>query len=103
MFMTVVEGHVAEDKWAGLAAAYQAGSKNMPPPMLEVFLAQDVNDRTLWRALTVWKSREALIEYRQSGAPGAGSHRGEALFKEAGAEPVAYFLDVAVHAAAETA
>lgn len=93
MLMIVMEGHVAEEQWPTLLAAYEAGSKNMPAPMLQMFLAQDVSDRTLWRAVTIWQSVEALQEYRKT----APTHGGEAIFRAAGAQPTHSASNVAVH------
>ncbi len=93
MIMLVMEGHIAEEQWPGLVAAYEAATKNMPAAMLQMYLTQDINDRTLWRAVTVWRSREALVAQRQS----TESPRGEAMFRAAGAQPTHYVVDVAVH------
>lgn len=46
-------------------------------------LAQDTTDRTLWRGISIWRSRAALEEYRRSvKTPG-----GVAMFRAVGAEP----------------
>jgi quinol monooxygenase YgiN len=51
--------------------------------MLQTFLLQDVADQTFWRIISVWKSREALDEMRNSGE----TPTGVLMFRNVGAEP----------------
>ena len=81
--MTVLEAHVAPDQWATLSQIYQAAGAQLPPQMLQTLLIQGTTDPTLWRVITIWRSRAALDEYRQSvETPG-----GVRMFRAAGAEP----------------
>ncbi len=66
MIMTVLEAHVAQENWAGLVAAFESGNDNLPKQMVQTMLLQDTADPTLWRGISIWHSREALQEYRQS-------------------------------------
>ncbi|MGE5602774.1 MAG: hypothetical protein ACM30E_06970 [Nitrososphaerales archaeon] len=92
--MTVLEAHVAQEQWSALVAAYEAGNKNLPSPMVQTLLVQDTADRTLWRGISIWHSREALQEYRGSvETPG-----GVLMFRSAGAEPSLAIFEVASHA-----
>ncbi len=81
--MTVLEAHVAPDQWATLAQIFTAAGEQLPPQMLQTLLVQDTSDRTLWRGISIWRSRAALDEYRRSvETPG-----GVLMFRAAGAEP----------------
>lgn len=91
MVMTVLEAHLEPEKWATLEAAYKSGTSRVPPQMSQTFLVQSTADPTLWRGISVWKSREALEEYRRSvETPG-----GVLMFRAAGAEPALTLFDVA--------
>src|SRR5512135_2521688 len=93
MIMTVLEAHVREERWAELVAAYESGNQNLPRQMVQTLLAQDTGDPTLWRGISIWHSREALQEYRQSvETPG-----GVLMFRAAGAEPSLSIFEVASH------
>jgi hypothetical protein len=83
MVITILEAHVEADKAAVLQAAYTKGLGNLPPQMTQTFLTQSVMDKTLWQIISVWKSREALDEMRNSGK----TPDGVLMFREAGAEP----------------
>ena len=90
MVMTILEAHVANEKWGALERAYRAGTESIPPPIAQTFLVQSSGDQTIWRIITLWHSREALQEYRQSvDTPG-----GVLMFREAGAEPTLTVFDV---------
>jgi len=94
--MTVLEGRVAPDQWETLRRAFASGGDNLPPQMLQTFLVQSAQDPSLWRGITVWRSREALDEYRRSVAtPG-----GVLFFRSAGAEPTLSIFEVVDHRAA---
>ena len=91
--MTVVEGHVAPEQWATLEQAYQSGTGQRPPPLIQSFLVHSTSEPTHWQILSVWPSREALEQMRRSvQTPGA-----ILMFRSAGAEPTVSILDVAAH------
>ncbi len=93
MIMTVLEAHVRQEEWSALVASYEQGNKNLPTQMVQTFLVQDTADPSRWRGISVWHSREALQEYRQSvETPG-----GVLMFRAAGAEPTLSIFDVASH------
>ncbi len=84
MVITILEAHVEADKASALQDAYRKGTQEgLPPQMLQTFLMQSVADKTLWQIISVWKSREALEEMRNSGETPAGV----VMFRAAGAEP----------------
>ena len=95
MVMTILEGHVAPEKAAALEQAYRAGTQSLPPQIVQTFLIHSTAEPRLWRILTVWRSREALDEYRRSReTPG-----GVLMFRAAGAEPALSIFDVVAQAA----
>ncbi len=83
MVMSVLEAHVAPGQAQALRDSYDARARVLPPDIVESFLVQSATDATLWRILTVWRSREALQRMRQSGETPAGI----LMFRDAGAEP----------------
>ncbi len=84
MVITILEAHVEAGKESLLQDAYQKGTQAaLPPQMTQTFLLQSVADKTLWQIISVWKSREALDEMRNSGETPAGV----LMFRAAGAEP----------------
>jgi len=83
MVITILEAHVDDDKASVLQAAYRKGLDELPPQMTQTFLLQSMADKTLWQIISVWKSREALDEMRNSGETPAGI----LMFRMAGAEP----------------
>ncbi|HEX6384063.1 MAG TPA: hypothetical protein VF177_05280 [Anaerolineae bacterium] len=93
MVMTILEAHVASEKWAVLEQAYKAGTVSLPSVIVQTFLVQNSADPTMWRIITQWRSRAALEEYRLSvETPG-----GVLMFREAGAEPTLSIFDIRVH------
>ncbi len=94
MVMTILEAHVASDKWQALEQEFQQATKNLDPGITQTFLLHDSKDQTLWRIATVWHSREALDAMRKSGE----TPRGVLMFRAAGAEPVLSIFDVTAQA-----
>ena len=94
MVITILEAHVSAEKGPVLQDAYKKGLAQLPPQMVQTFLIQSTSDKTLWRILSVWKSREALDEMRNSGETPAGI----LMFRAAGAEPTLSVFDVAARA-----
>ncbi len=58
--------------------------------MVRTYITQSATDKTLWQIISVWKSREALEEMRNSGQTPAGI----LMFRAAGAEPKLAIFDV---------
>lgn len=93
MVLTILEAYVDSEKWAALEQAYQASANALPPPITQTFLMQSSADPTLWQICSLWRSREALEEYRRSvDTPG-----GVLIFRAAGAEPTLSVFDVRAH------
>ncbi len=94
--MTVLEARVSVDRASELVGIFEHGKEQIPPQMLAMYLVQSDGDPTLWRAISVWKSREALAEYRRSVVtPG-----GIAMFRAVGGEPTLSIWSAPVSAAA---
>ena len=90
MVITILEAHVAAENWSILQDDYKQRSVQLPPQMIQTFLLQDTVDQTLWQIISIWKSREALEEMRNSGeTPG-----GVLMFRNVGAEPKLSILNV---------
>ncbi|HEX6270377.1 MAG TPA: antibiotic biosynthesis monooxygenase [Anaerolineales bacterium] len=83
MVVTILEAHVRAENWNALQDDYKKRTVRLPSQMLQTFLLQDTADQTLWRIISVWKSRAALDEMRNSGETPAGV----VMFHNAGAEP----------------
>ena len=96
MVMTILEAHVAPEKWAALEEAYNSGIENLDAGLVQTFLIHSIADPALWRIVTIWHSREALDKMRQS----KETPRGVLMFRAAGAEPTLSVFDVAAHATA---
>lgn len=90
MVMTVLEAHVEQGHTDTLKQAYhEEVDRHMLPSIYQTFLVHALNDPSLWRIITVWRSREDLQAMRQQGTPA-----GVLIFRAAGAEPVLSILDV---------
>ncbi len=94
MVITILEAYVEAKNWSDLQNDYKERTAQLPPQMLQTFLLQDTSDQTLWRILSVWKSREALDEMRNSGE----TPTGVLIFRNAGAEPKLSIFNVLVSA-----
>jgi len=94
MVMTVLEGRVPPEKVGVLRESYRTmGIAKLPPHLDESFLVQDAETPEVWRIMTVWKRKEDLEAYRQSGE----TPTGVLIFRKAGAEPTLRVFDIAEH------
>jgi quinol monooxygenase YgiN len=94
MIVTILEAHVNAENWAAFQSDFKERTNQLPLNMLQTFLLQDTTDKSLWRIISVWKSREALDEMRNSGETPAGV----VMFRSAGAEPKLSIFKVCVSA-----
>jgi quinol monooxygenase YgiN len=83
MVITILEAQVGTEKWTAFQTDFKNRTAQLPPQMVQTFQLQDSADRTLWRILSVWRSREALDEMRNSGE----TPEGVVMFRNVGAEP----------------
>lgn len=98
MVITILEAHVAADKWEALERAYKEAIGELEAGLQQTFLLHGLADTSLWRIITVWRSREALDAMRQSGQ----TPRGVLIFRAAEAEPTLSVYDVAACAMSST-
>ena len=94
MVITILEAHLEEKNWSAFQTDFKARTAELPPQMIRTYLLQDTTDPTLWRIISVWKSREALDEMRNS----AETPAGVVMFRSAGAEPKLSIFKVCVSA-----
>jgi len=94
MVITILEAHVEEKNWSAFQTDFKTRTADIPPQMIQTFLLQDIADQTLWQIVSVWKSREALNEMRNSGE----TPTGVLMFRSAGAEPKLSIFNVPVFA-----
>lgn len=96
MVITILEARVAPEKTVLLEEEYKQGIEQLDAGIMQTFLLRDFKDVSLWRIVTVWQSRAALDEMRQSDE----TPRGILMFRAADAEPTLSVLDVVAHAVA---
>jgi hypothetical protein len=90
MVLTQLEGKVAPEQWEVLKQMFYNANQQLPSAIANSYLLQDGNERDIWRIITVWRSRQALQDYRASvETPG-----GVLMFRAAGAEPTLSIFDV---------
>ena len=95
MVITILEAHIEPDMVSALLVAYQNGLSHLPPQMIRTYLINSTTDKSIWRILSLWKSREALDEMRRS----RETPEGILMFRAAGAEnPHLSIFDVAAFA-----
>jgi heme-degrading monooxygenase HmoA len=83
MVVTILEAHVGIGDWVSLQNDFKNRIAKLPAQMIQTFLLQSVTDQTLWQIISVWKSREALDEMRNS----RETPEGVVMFRNVGAEP----------------
>ncbi len=82
MVMTILEGRVEKQNWSRLEQAYQEGSQQNEPGLVQSFLIHSTKETDLWRIVTLWSSREALDAMRRSNE----TPRGVLMFRQAYSE-----------------
>lgn len=93
MVITVLEARVAADRAADLERAFRERSTALPPEILRSSLVRDSRDPAVFRIMTVWTSRAALLTMRASGE----TPKGVLMFRAAGAEPELGVYEVVAH------
>jgi heme-degrading monooxygenase HmoA len=92
MIVTTLDSMVSADKWDELKAGFKKMVEAAPGQIVQSLLVQNSHDLTSWKVITIWKSKEAFIEYRKSVQTPVPE--GVALFRSVGAEPVASLFSV---------
>ena len=97
MLITQLEGRVSSEHWDTMKHRFNDAAQPLPPAILYSYLIQDQNDKEVWRVLSIWRSRQALQEYRAS----VDTPEGILMFRAAGTEPTLSISEVMVHARAD--
>src|SRR5213592_4944136 len=93
--VTITAADVAPQSASAVTEAYREVTSTLPRSVLHTALVRgDGND---WRIITMWRSREQLLEYRRK----VGTSPAVTIFRDAGADPTVTELDVIHRAAAE--
>lgn len=58
MIVTILEGHITSERWNSFEEAYRTNIKKIPIEQRENILIQDVKDCTLWRIISIWRSKQ---------------------------------------------
>ena len=83
MVNTILQAGVPMEKWDALKAAFQAMTKRLPPQIAATYLVQGMEEQHRWSLITLWKSREALREYRETVEVAEGIQ----MFRNLGLDP----------------
>jgi heme-degrading monooxygenase HmoA len=81
MFVTIVEGAVEAAREGDLRSAWENKTAVLPAGLIESSLLR--TEDGIWRIVTVWESREAVLAMRASGEPPAAP----VMFEQAGSKP----------------
>jgi hypothetical protein len=90
MVLTILEATVSPDRTADLESAFRTGPTQVPPGFVRSHLLCASSEQTRWRIETLWQSREALAQMRQTFA----TPPGVLMFRAAGAEPTLSVFEV---------
>lgn len=85
MVNTIVQADVPVEKWEALKSAFQGMTRTLPPQIVGTYLVQGLNEQHRWSLITLWRSREALMEYREA----VKVPEGIRMFRDLGLEPEA--------------
>jgi hypothetical protein len=83
MINTMVQAGVPAEKWDALKSAFQAMTRKLPPQIVGTYLVQGLKEQHRWCLITLWRSPEALMEYREA----VGVPEGIQMFRDLGIEP----------------
>ena len=93
MVLTVLEARVAPERAADLERAFRDGAAELPPGIVRTSLVRDSRDPAVFRIVTAWADRNALLAMRATGE----TPKGVLMFRAAGAEPELGIYDVVAH------
>ena len=92
MVMTILEAVVQEQHWDALEERFRQSASPLPSQIEKSYLVKSASDPSLCRIVTVWKSREALQEYKEL----VETPEGVVMFRSVDAEPTLTSFDVRV-------
>jgi hypothetical protein len=95
LVLSITSATVAPESTAGLVEAYREVTSQLPHSVLQTVLVK--GDADNWRIITLWRSREQMLEYRRK----VGTSAAVRIFREANAEPAVTEFDVAHRAATD--
>ena len=81
MFVTIVEGVVEVAREDDLRSAWEDITTSLPAGLIESSLLRAEDG--IWRIVTVWESKEAVMAMRASGEPPAAP----IIYEQAGSKP----------------
>lgn len=58
MYITILEGQVKEENWSQLEKDYESSIRHAPDGLAESFLIHCLDNRGLWKIISVWKDEE---------------------------------------------
>jgi hypothetical protein len=93
LVVTITSATVASESAAVLAEAYRRVTSRLPHSVLQTVLVRGEADD--WLIITVWRSREQMLEYRRE----VGTSAAVKIFRDVDAEPTVTEFGV-VHRAA---
>lgn len=83
MFVTILQGQVAQENWEKLRQQFERQTHSIPDGLMETFLVQGHEQPTWWQILTFWQSEEFYEGARGQKKTAAC----EAIFMNSGAVP----------------
>ena len=96
MMITIIEAHVKEENWPLLEQTFLRSPQQTPPGLEQSFLVHAIEDRELWKIITVWSGMASLQQIQRSIESGI-TPRGTLIFREAHAEPTHSVFEVVEH------
>lgn len=90
MIFSILEAKVATDQWGNLKQEFEKMIEFLPEPIANTYLIQNTKAPDLWQLITIWKSMEALLEYRKT----VKAPMGLLLFRKIGSEPLGTMNEV---------
>jgi hypothetical protein len=95
LVLSITSATVAPESADDLIAAYRDVTSTLPHSVLQTVLVKgDADD---WRIITLWRSREQMLEYRRK----VGTSAAVKIFRDVNAEPTVAEFDVAHRAATD--
>ena len=95
LVISITSAAVAPRSAAALTEAYREVTSKLPHSVLNTVLVRGEADD--WRIITLWRSREQMLGYRQK----VGTSAAVRIFRDVNAEPTVTEFDVAHRAATD--
>jgi hypothetical protein len=95
LVVSITSATVAPDSANALVEAYREVTAKLPHSVLQTVLVRGEGDD--WRIITLWRSREQMLEYRRK----VGISAAVRIFRDVKAEPTVEEFDVLHRAATD--